>query len=181
MNDTQETQDTQEQTGPTTHADWGAGRPRLLVSSRESRFVYEIPSDGATIGSAQDCDLRLPGADPLHASIRHDAHDEYVLSMRGEGETSANLEKSQEEERRSDETLRTGARFTVGPWRLVFVRDEFADHGRPFGGREGGEFSDQRTQGPRPDYAEESPDARAAAREEQPGAAGDEPTASQGL
>ncbi|UXW85540.1 hypothetical protein NFX31_15240 [Microbacterium azadirachtae] len=149
--------DTQEQTGPTTHADWGAGHPRLLVSSRESRSVYDIPVDGATIGSAQECDLRLPGADPVHASIRHDSRDEYVLTMQGPGETSANLEKSQDEERRGDEILRTGARFTVGPWRLVFMRDEFADHGRPFGGREGGEFSDQQLQEPRPDYPDSSP------------------------
>ncbi|GAB6859379.1 FHA domain-containing protein [Microbacterium xylanilyticum] len=159
--------DTQEQTGPTTHAGWGAGHPRLLVSSQDSRLVFDIPDDGARIGSAQDCDLCLPGTDPVHASIRHDSNDEYVLSMHGEGETSANLEKAQDEERRSDEILRTGARFTLGPWRLVFMRDEFADHGRPFGGRLGGEYSDQTIQPPRPDYREQSPGARAASREEQ--------------
>lgn len=147
----------EERTDLTTHADWGAGRPRLLVSSRESRFEYEIPDDGTTIGSAQECGLRLPGTDPVHAVIRHDPQDEYALSLRGPAETSANVEKAQEEENRSDEILRTGARFSLGPWQLVFVRDEFADHGRPFGGREGGEFSDQPVQPPRPDYTQESP------------------------
>jgi len=151
---------------PTTHADWGAGDPRLLVSSEQTRFVYEIPDGGATIGSAPDCGLHLEGTDPVHAVIRHDSHDEYVLEMRGPGETSANIEKAEEEERRGVEVLRTGARFTMGPWRLVFVRDEFADHGRPFGGREGGEFSDQPEQPPRPDYPREEPEARAAAEQE---------------
>ncbi|MGO1547519.1 MAG: hypothetical protein ACTHXL_09220, partial [Microbacterium gubbeenense] len=49
-------------------------------------------------------------------------------------------------------TLRTGASFTAGPWRFVFQREEFADHGRPFGGRQGGELSDQPPQRRRPDY-----------------------------
>ena len=33
--------------------------------------------------------------------------------------------------------------------------DEYADHGRPWGGREGGELSDQPPQPQRPDYAAE--------------------------
>lgn len=160
----------EEQTGTTettTHADWGAGRPRLLVASATSRFVFDIPDeDVVTIGSAADAGLRLPDTDPVHAVIRHDSHDEYALEMRGPGETSANVEKSAEEERRAVEVLRTGARFTLGPWRLVFMREEFADHGRPFGGREGGEFSDQQEQPDRPDYARRSPQARDAARHE---------------
>lgn len=154
------------QSETTTHADWGAGRPRLLVASATSRFVFDIPDEGVTIGSAQDAGLRLPDTDPVHAVIRHDSHDEYALDMRGEGETSANVEKAAEEERRSIEVLRTGARFTLGPWRLVFMREEFADHGRPYGGREGGEFSDQQEQPERPDYPHESPRAHDAARHE---------------
>jgi len=149
----------------TTHADWGAGQPRLLVAAAERRFTFDIPDEGVTIGSAKDCGLRLPDTDPVHAVIRHDSRDEYVLEMRGAGETSANVEKSDEEERRAVEILRTGARFTLGPWRLVFTRDEFADHGRPFGGREGGEFSDQREQPDRPDYPRESRQARETARQ----------------
>ncbi|MFD6700035.1 MULTISPECIES: FHA domain-containing protein [unclassified Microbacterium] len=150
----------------TTHAGWGAGRPRLLVASATTRFVFDIPDDGVTIGSAQDAGLRLPDTDPVHAVIRHDSHDEYALDMRGPGETSANVQKSAEEERRDVEVLRTGARFSLGPWRLVFMREEFADHGRPFGGREGGEFSDQQEQPDRPDYPRRSSQARDAARQE---------------
>lgn len=139
----------------TTHAERGAGHPRLLVSSEDqTQFVFEIPPGGATIGSGGDCTLKLPGAELLHAEIDHDTHDEYILTMHAEGETSANLEKAAEEERRSDVQLRTGARFTAGPWQLVYVRDEFADHGRPFGGREGGEGSDQSAQNARSDGAD---------------------------
>ena len=46
--------------------------------------------------------------------------------------------------------LRTGSRVELGRWRtLVFVREEWADHGRPHGGRIGGELGHQRPQGPR--------------------------------
>ena len=34
----------------------------------------------------------------------------------------------------------------MGSWRLAYFREEFADHGRPFGGRSGGEFAYQRPQ-----------------------------------
>ena len=158
--------ETEEHSETTTHANWGAGRPRLLVASATNRFVFDIPDEGVTIGSAQDAGLRLPDTDPVHAVIRHDSHDEYALEMRGAGETSANVEKAADEERRDVEVLRTGARFTLGPWRLVFTREEFADHGRPFGGREGGEFSDQQEQPERPDYPRRSSQARDAARNE---------------
>jgi predicted GNAT family acetyltransferase len=131
----------------TTHAAWGAGHPRLLVVSGDSRSVHEIDCDLTHIGSSQDSDLVLEGTDPLHAKILHDTNDEYVLTMVGAGETSAGRH----------ETLRTGSQFTAGPWRLVFARDEFADHGRPYGGRNGGEWAHQRRQPPRPDYAREHP------------------------
>ena len=46
--------------------------------------------------------------------------------------------------------LRTGARIELGPWRMGFFREEFADHGRPYGGRVGGELARQKRQpGPR--------------------------------
>lgn len=131
----------------TTHAAWGAGHPRLLVTGEADRFVHEINCDLTHIGSGADSDLLLPSADPLHAKILHDTTDEYVLTMVGRGSTSFGPQ----------ERLRTGAHFTAGPWQLIFVRDEFADHGRPYGGRRGGELAYQRTQAPRPDYAQEHP------------------------
>ncbi|GAB3386578.1 hypothetical protein GCM10027568_05090 [Humibacter soli] len=131
----------------TTHAAWGAGHPRLLVASDDRRFVHEIDCDLTLVGSADDSDLVLRATDPLHAKITHDSIDEYELQMVGRGDTSHGPEA----------TLRTGAYFTAGPWRLVFARDEYADHGRPYGGRNGGEGAYQRPQQPRPDYAHDHP------------------------
>lgn len=136
----------------TTHADWGAGHPRLLIRGERDRHVHEITSDLTRIGSSSDNEIVLPGADALHATITHDATDEYILTMFGEGETNATTRKGPGDRRRPSETLRTGAHFTAGAWRLVFSRDEFADHGRPYGGRQGGEFAHQKRQAPRPDY-----------------------------
>ncbi|WP_298861173.1 FHA domain-containing protein [uncultured Microbacterium sp.] len=129
----------------TTHARWGAGDPRLLVSQEDVREVFPLTADQVRFGSAPDSELLLAGADPLHATITHDDRDEFVLEMHGEGEMNAGTDDR-------SETLRTGARFTVAGWTLVFVREEFADHGRPYGGREGGELSDQPAQPQRPDY-----------------------------
>ncbi|MDF1604065.1 GNAT family N-acetyltransferase [Nocardioides sp. YIM 152315] len=131
----------------TTHAAWGAGHPRILATSEHERYVHEINCDLIHIGSAADSDLQLTATDALHARILHGPADEYVLTMLGEGATSSGRHG----------ILRTGAHFTAGPWQLIFVRDEFADHGRPYGGRIGGEAGHQRPQAPRPDYAREHP------------------------
>lgn len=134
----------------TTHAAWGSGDPHLLVSREDVRKVFPLTADETRIGSAPDCELVLDDADPVHATIVHDDRDEYVLTMHGAGEMNA----WSEDDTRT-EILRTGARFTVAGWSLVFMRDEYADHGRPWGGREGGELSDQPPQPQRPDYAAE--------------------------
>ena len=132
----------------TTHAAWGAGHPRILATSEHERYVHEITCDLFQIGSAADSDLKLPATDALHAKILHDTTDEYVLTMIGGGATSSGRH----------EVLRTGAHFAAGPWQLIFVRDEFADHGRPYGGRIGGEAGHQRPEKLRPDYSREHPE-----------------------
>lgn len=134
----------------TTHAEWGAGKPHLLVTDgQKARLMFNITVDQVTIGSAADSTLLLPGAEPLHATIAHDGRDEYVLTMHGPGEMNAN--RAEDGDTRS-EVLRTGAHFSIGQWRFTFGREEYADHGRPYGGREGGELSDQDSQPERPDY-----------------------------
>lgn len=142
----------------TTHAEWGAGNPRLIVTSESARFVHQLTADLTRVGSAGDSEVPLPDTDALHATIEHDDRDEYVLTLHGEGEMNANPHSSATHEGDRSETLRTGARFTAGPWTLVFMRDEFADHGRPYGGREGGEGSHAKAQPARPDYTAD-PDA----------------------
>lgn len=42
--------------------------------------------------------------------------------------------------------IRTGALIVTVPWTVSYYREEFADHGRPSCGRQGGEFSHQPTQ-----------------------------------
>lgn len=138
----------------TTHAQWGAGNPRLLITNTETdeRSTYDITTDTTTIGSAADNSVTLAGTDPLHATVDHDERDEYLVTLHGAGELSANP-ASQGDGSENRQTLRSGAHFTAGPWRFVYMRDEFADHGRPYGGREGGELDDQPGQPARPDYA----------------------------
>lgn len=101
---------------------------------------FYLERDHLVIGSEESSDLQLPDIDPVHAEIHHDEHDEYVLISHGAVGGSVSAESG------SRMVLRTGARFELGPWRLVFIRAEHADHGRPFGGRQGGEFSYQRPQ-----------------------------------
>lgn len=135
-----------------THAQWGAGEPHLLVSrGDDERFVFDLTGDKVTVGSDEANSIVLNGADPLHATIMHDRRDEYVLTMIGPGGMNANTAFGSEGE--GSEILRTGARFTIGEWALVFSRQEFADHGRPYGGREGGEGAHQSRQPERPEYS----------------------------
>ena len=113
----------------TTHAAWGAGHPRLMVSSGDTRFVHEITTDRVRVGSSAENELVLRGCDPLHAEIEHDPRDEYVLTMHGAGEMNAKPVSMAAHPGERAEILRTGARFTAGPWTLVYMRDEFADGG----------------------------------------------------
>ncbi|KQX75768.1 hypothetical protein ASD10_11635 [Aeromicrobium sp. Root472D3] len=129
----------------------GRGHPRLYLSDTsvpgaERRVgVFELPLDGVVIGSAEGSGLRLEGVDDVQAEIVRTADDEYELVAR-----SARVLSTVGGLQLPRQTLRTGSRIQLGPWRLSYVRDEFADHGRPYGGRIGGELGRQRTQ-PKPD------------------------------
>ncbi|WP_091226989.1 FHA domain-containing protein [Microbacterium sp. 3J1] len=140
----------------TTHAEFGAGNPRLRVRRDGERAEFALEADVVRIGSAADNELRLADSDPVHATITHDDRDEYVLELHGAGGMNSNPDATATHPGDHSQTLRTGASFTIGPWELVFARDEYADHGRPFGGRLGGEYSDQPLQEPHPDYSDEA-------------------------
>ncbi|WEO76289.1 FHA domain-containing protein [Cryobacterium sp. SO2] len=131
----------------TTHYTPGSGRPRLIFVVGSENWDGQPPREfnllpeNTRIGSGADADLRLDGLDLLHAEIRHNANDEYVLiahGMVGGGSSSAQPEQGL--------ILRTGARIEMGRWRMGFFREEYADHGRPYGGRLGGELSVQKPQ-----------------------------------
>ncbi|MDQ3113107.1 MAG: FHA domain-containing protein, partial [Actinomycetota bacterium] len=42
-----------------------------------------LRDDVTTIGGGADCDIQLSGLEPLHAEIRHDDADEFVLKRIG--------------------------------------------------------------------------------------------------
>lgn len=128
----------------TTHYARGGGRPRLIFVQDAASWTGQIPREVAlteditTIGSNPGSGLELEGLEALHAEIRHDDQDEYVLVPHGP--VSGSVARS------GPSVLRTGARIQMGQWCLAFFREEFADHGRPFGGRSGGELAYERPQ-----------------------------------
>ena len=131
----------------TTHDPGGGGNPRLILAPRTDPWpgdrqpVYPLGRAVTTIGSAEGCDVRLPGLEPLHAEVRHDADDEYVVVRAGRsGDVRVNGEPV------AQRILRTASRVELGGWTLSFYREEYADHGRPYGGRIGGELGHQRPQ-----------------------------------
>lgn len=130
----------------TTHYASGGGRPRIIFVKDSDSWdgkapkVLNVVDEVTEIGSRPDVGLVLPGLEPVHARIIHNDLDEYVLLAVGPVNGSAWLNPG------GEYTLRTGARIELGEWRLVFYREEYADHGRPFGGRNGGELSFQKPQ-----------------------------------
>jgi hypothetical protein len=140
----------------TTHATPGAGNPKLVFVVGSENWdgsparEFALVAETTTIGSAPDSDLRLEGLDPLHAEIRHDENDEYVLFAFGAALLSSDRESG---DTPGGHELRTGSRVELGTWAMTFSREEFADHGRPFGGRQGGEGEHQKRQLPREEAA----------------------------
>ncbi|MFC5678712.1 FHA domain-containing protein [Aeromicrobium endophyticum] len=135
----------------TTHdAVGGRGHPRLYLSDTSDPAVdrrvgvFALPAEGVVIGSAAGSGLRLDGVDDVQAEIIRTDDDEYVLIAR-----SSRVNTTVSGRQLPRQTLHTGSRIQLGTWRLAYVRDEFADHGRPYGGRIGGELGRQRTQ-PKP-------------------------------
>jgi hypothetical protein len=134
----------------TTHDPRGGGNPRLVFSwsawpqEGEAQRVAYLTRPRTTLGSASDCDVQIDGLEELHAVIDRTAQDEYVLTHVAPAGTST---VAGVPARRS--LLRTGAALMLGQTQLTYFREEYADHGRPFGGRIGGELGHQRRQ-PRP-------------------------------
>lgn len=128
-----------------------APRPDPWPGDRQE--VFRLRGDITTIGSGPGCDIRLAGLDPVHAEVRHDDADEFVLVRCSRpGDTRVNGAPV------DAAVLRTASRVEVGNWTMSFYREEFADHGRPYGGRVGGEIGHQRPQParPRPPHAKEN-------------------------
>lgn len=137
----------------TTHDPFGGGSPRLAFYRAPGpelgapRQVALLRRGTTSLGSAPDNDVVIEGLEDHHAEVRHEpSTDEYLLhALVDTATTVAGVQA------REGIVLRTGARIICGEVELTYVREEFADHGRPYGGRQGGEFSRQRPQ-PRPRY-----------------------------
>ena len=131
----------------TTHDPEGGGHPRLvhvadgLVAHRhredlEEHHALSLRQGLNTVGSDEDCDLRLPGLAGCHVHILRMEDDRYVLvNVSGSQHTRVHGRHTHRVE------LHSGARIELGSHTLTFQRAEFADHGRPNGGRQGGELS----------------------------------------
>ena len=134
----------------TTHDPHRGGNPRLIMAPAahpvpgDRQEVFGLRNDVTTIGSDVACDIRLAGLEPFEAEVRHDADDEFVVVRLGRpGNIRVNGARV------DTALLRTASRLSVGKWTMSFYREEYADHGRPYGGRIGGELGHQRPQPPR--------------------------------
>jgi hypothetical protein len=131
----------------TTHDPDRGGNPRLTLplgpyaQIGDRPTVFRLRDDVTAIGSAADCDIRLDGLEPVHAEVRHDERDDFVLVRIGAVDSvrvhGAAVDTA---------ILATGCGIDIGEWQLSYVREEYADHGRPYGGRIGGELGHQRPQ-----------------------------------
>ncbi len=131
----------------TTHDPLHGGNPRLTLVSTDGVHHAHPPvhylGDGVTtIGAGETCDIRLPHLADLHARLSHDAEDEIVIEAH-DPDTRVHGRRVR------SQILRTGSRVDLGAWTFTFSREEYADHGRPYGGRIGGELGRQRPQPPR--------------------------------
>jgi hypothetical protein len=131
----------------TTHDPHGGGHPRLIFAMGDEapadteQRQFELLRGVTVIGSGEDADLRLDGLAEHHAEIRRNPADEYIYLDLGTPAGSRVDGKPV-----GEKALHTGDRIQLGEWTLSYYREEFADHGRPFGGRQGGEFSRQHSQ-----------------------------------
>ncbi|MGI9007529.1 MAG: FHA domain-containing protein [Streptosporangiaceae bacterium] len=123
----------------TTHDPHGGGHPRLILAlgglaeAHSAQREFPLFPGTTTVGSAADADVRLIGLEHRHAEVRRDGADEYVYCDLGSSAGSR-----VDGQPVGEWALHTGDRIEIGRWILSYYRDEFADHGRPYGGREGG-------------------------------------------
>ena len=141
----------------TTHDPAHGGNPRLVMASpphptpEDVPRVFPLRGGVVTIGSAPEADIRLPGLAPQHAEVHHDELDEFSVVRIGSADVRVNGAPQDRA------LLRNATRLELGEWTLSFSREEYADHGRPYGGRIGGELGHQRSQPPRTPYRRSIP------------------------
>lgn len=136
----------------TTHDPLRGGAPRLVEVPTDGVWVSEVPvhwlnrESVTTVGSSVHSHVQLRGLKPHHAEVEHTADDDFIIHAR-EGTVRVHGELV------DSAALSNSARIQVGETVLAFSREEYADHGRPHGGRVGGEAGQQRSQPPRTSLA----------------------------
>ena len=134
----------------TTHDPDRGGYPRLVLAPgahpgpEAVRTVFHL-SDRVLVGSHPACDVVLDGLLPRHAEVVRTEEDEFLVRPL-EGARDVRVHGAVV---LTEALLRTGTRVDVGPWTLTYAREEYADHGRPYAGRIGGELGHQKPQPPR--------------------------------
>lgn len=130
----------------TTHDPAGGGRPRLVLPAGQGwgRVIHDL-APVSSVGSGEEALIRLPGLHAVQAEVRRDEEDEYRLHVLA-GALDVRVDGALVRPGSPGVLLRTGTRVQVGLWVLTYCRDEHADHGRPYGGRIGGELGRQRSQ-----------------------------------
>lgn len=131
----------------TTHDPLGGGDPRLVYypappEQGGPRQHLPLRRGVTTVGGSPEDDLVVAGLRPGHLRIERDPQtDEYeVVPVPGALTTIGGRPVE------APVALRTGMVLRAGDLELTYAREEYADHGRPYGGRQGGEFSRQRPQ-----------------------------------
>lgn len=114
--------DTQ-QAAPTTRTPWGAGDPRLVVSGDGVHRQVVLDGDVTRIGSAEDAGIRLHGLEPLAGEIVHADNDDYVFLTSDPDADDGRYEPGRVAVPPVGEVLRPGARFTLGNWTFIYLRD----------------------------------------------------------
>jgi hypothetical protein len=120
------------------------GEPRLIacfagdgaveIKDLDRQQVFLLPPGLTRLGTANDTDVRLEGTDEAVGEVLHDEFDENVYIQR-----SRHVAAHVNGEAVSRHPLRTAERLELGRWTRMYFREEHADHGRPYGGRQGGE------------------------------------------
>jgi hypothetical protein len=135
----------------TTHDADRGGYPRLVMAPPAGHFPGQtwpafLLGDVTTFGSDPAADVVLEGLRHRHVEVRRTEEDEFVVRLLSPtAPVRVNGAVVLEEA-----LLRSGTKLALGPHLLVYAREEYADHGRPYGGRVGGELGRQRLQPPPP-------------------------------
>ena len=126
----------------------GGGNPRLIMAPRADPWPGDRPG-GVPAARRRHHDRQRPGCDiGCRASSRctprsgTTSDDEFVAGPAA----AAPATPGSTARPSTTPSCAPRTRLQLGDWTMSFYREEYADHGRPYGGRVGGEIGHQRPQ-----------------------------------